>query len=778
MNIMQTAQGQVGNLGAAVVALGNDGASTESEILDMALGIAGAGNIVGFSEAQVLSYANALSSVGIAAEAGGSSVSRVMLDIGEAVDTGGDKLQGFANVAGMSTADFQRAFEDDAAGAVATFIEGLARVNESGGNVTGTLRELGFSEIRVRRALLALAGAGDLLTDSLDLGNKAVEDGTALNDEFAKRMDTNRKKIDQAKAQLNDLAITIGATVLPVMGAMAEVGTTVFGGLADAIDVLPGPLQAAAVGVAGLTAAVTVLGGAVLLMLPHLALAKAEMTRMGWTAKLTAARVGTLRLAMLGMPWAAFAAGAGITYLGLRQLGEETARTTSQLNGFSNVVGGDLTARGARRLDEYKSSMDRVKESTDALGLSHTHMMDIQARLKDELLETTGNASAAAASQDEYQKALAAVLDEYGKLHPEVRKAVRETGAVEETTDRATKSLLKLSGTRDEMQSWRDETVLSLGSVTGRFERLRDKGKLTATDIAGGFEDMLAAQRDFRKNWAAVAVVWGKDTDDIAQFISERMGVDVPTAMNILAEADRATLRSIKQDYREWKREANQTANSLTGDFERIGGKVRGVADDVANLGTQLHKLPSGVQIDVRATGTQLGDGPGRMAGGLAATWAQHAINAVPGPQYITNTYRTPAHNAAVGGSATSYHMDRSNPAADIGGSNLWGIYNYLTRFPTRELIHEGDHVHVADEGGVFKGPGVVRMGKGYETFASGLRPAQRVALTPAAHGANRVNHFTIYADSTTDGNALARIIRSEIDDHSRYEESRARVNR
>lgn len=63
----------VAKFGSALVALGNDGASTEAEILSMAQRIAGAGVQVGLSEGEILGLASALSSVGIEAEAGGSA---------------------------------------------------------------------------------------------------------------------------------------------------------------------------------------------------------------------------------------------------------------------------------------------------------------------------------------------------------------------------------------------------------------------------------------------------------------------------------------------------------------------------------------------------------------------------------------------------------------------------------------------------------------------------------------------------------------------------------
>lgn len=221
-NITNMSAQDYSKLGATIVDLGNNFATTEADIVEMATRLAATGELAGLSEPQILALATAMSSVGIEAEAGGSAMSKLLKEIQVAVETGSNDLKDFAKVAGMSSSEFKKAFEEDAVKALSAFISGLNDTERNGKSATVILEEMGLTEVRLSNTVLSLANANDVMTGAIETASKAWEDNTALTNEANKRYGTLESKIKICLNKLKDFAITIGNKLMPAVEKVVD----------------------------------------------------------------------------------------------------------------------------------------------------------------------------------------------------------------------------------------------------------------------------------------------------------------------------------------------------------------------------------------------------------------------------------------------------------------------------------------------------------------------------------------------------------------------------
>lgn len=217
-NIVKMSHSDVSRYGSAIVNLGNNLATTESSVSAMGQRIAAASNQVGMSTPDILGWSGAMSSLGIEAEAGGTAFSTTVASIDKAVALGGDSLDAFAKIAGMSAEEFKTSWKNSATDTMIALLKGT----NSAENMTVALEDMGVTGIRQTDVLKRLAGNTDLVSQALAVSNQGWQENTALQNEVNNRNDSMAAKLEILQNK--------------VVAVAEDVGTPLVNALTDAID--------------------------------------------------------------------------------------------------------------------------------------------------------------------------------------------------------------------------------------------------------------------------------------------------------------------------------------------------------------------------------------------------------------------------------------------------------------------------------------------------------------------------------------------------------------
>lgn len=219
-NSLQLSEKQIEQSASALIALGNAGASSEGDIIEIGKRFAGAGRTAGLTAAQVLGLSSAIASVGVQPEAAGGSLSRLFNNINKYIGTGDKKLQAFAKTTGQTVKGFAKGFEKDALGSFEAFLKGIAKL--SGPEQAKRLKEAGVVNVRDISAIQLLAHSYGEVKRQTDLATDAFNKNTELTDVSTKRFDTLRNKLTVLGNNFTEAGYQISQGFLPAVGRAAD----------------------------------------------------------------------------------------------------------------------------------------------------------------------------------------------------------------------------------------------------------------------------------------------------------------------------------------------------------------------------------------------------------------------------------------------------------------------------------------------------------------------------------------------------------------------------
>lgn len=217
MNVAGESVSEVETLGSVIVALGNNMAASESEIVSLATEVGLATSTFSVSSAEAAALGAAMRSMGVRAELGGSVVGRAMRSIEDAINAGGDSFQELQRLTGMAGDQLKRTFQTDATSVFQSWISGVGRVIEGGETAASVLDKFGLRGEEVLKVLPTMAVRSSELGDALRIAAKETESATALNEEAIRASESFASQMRMTMNVVDSIAASIGSGLAPTI---------------------------------------------------------------------------------------------------------------------------------------------------------------------------------------------------------------------------------------------------------------------------------------------------------------------------------------------------------------------------------------------------------------------------------------------------------------------------------------------------------------------------------------------------------------------------------
>lgn len=677
----------------ALVRLGNNGASTEVQIVEIAKRIGSMGSIVGLTTPQILAWASTIASTGQKSEAAGTAISRTMSDIENAVAGGGDSLQKFADIAGVSADEFSEMWKTGPSDALKAFIEGLNRIEGEGGSAVQALQELDIEYVRQKQGIQGLMQSIGGLNDNLAMSNDAwngVTDQWGAAGDAAREAEAKNEGLSGSLARLVNNAKNVGSEV---GDAIAPAVDDLADGAADLAKAFAETDDSFKVFVASLVAGGMAIG-------PAIGAAKGLGKAYGSVLDIFSTGKSVLTHTMSKMSQFAdsmSAAGGAVKYLksgfgGLLTTGKLLAAsmTALKLGAVALAVGG--IAAMVSQSEEAKRKQEELAESL---------------RTSDEIMgEAKGAAGQLAESIGEIAPDVDGVVESMSKLNQEAGELLTETFTKTASVDAyvgTISELMNQSGLTATQQEKLKLAVEGYNEATGENLSVQDA-------VNGKIQDSSGKLLENTSQLKANADAWKRNAE--AQAYSRLAGDYFEAQINAAHELEVANDR-LAESQRNYADAQKRLASAESGsaewmqasrDVDKFAGEIRGAAKDIETLAAESQNAKDSYRdftTEAALNTSTFADDVKENIRGLPPEWQAFALDVAASMQQSGQHVGTFEQNLAAMGLSieTVRGMGEANFAAlyEACDGNLelmkWSIANY-NAVP---LIDKDGNVNVND---------------------------------------------------------------------------------
>ena len=195
--------------GSAVNAVAQSCSASEPFLVQFTARVAGAAHQAGIAQSDILGFAAAMDENMLREETSATAYQKILMKMYTDTAT-------FANAAGLELDGFSKLLKEDANEAMLQFAEGLSR---KGGlaDLAPIFGDLKTEGAGVSTVLSVMAGKADEIRERQQKANEAYRQGTSILEEYDTQNGTVQAGLDKAKKQFNEIGITLGEQLLPIM---------------------------------------------------------------------------------------------------------------------------------------------------------------------------------------------------------------------------------------------------------------------------------------------------------------------------------------------------------------------------------------------------------------------------------------------------------------------------------------------------------------------------------------------------------------------------------